>query len=358
MSIHNRFLAVLALSVCTFAAAHASLVYYLPFDLSGSASLTNQGSVGGTATTALGPSASVGRTPSASTSVAPSIGSTSSESFTGSGTTAGTVVLPSSTDQLSLNSSSTGMTLSTWVFWNGAIAPGQLSGIANKMVNSTNSGWGLSITDVGELRFEYGTGTAGNNRKSSAGVVTSGQWVHVVATWDSSSTSALSLYVNGTSTPPTSTFTGSGVLGANTESIRLGVTSSSMFNSLNGNLDDFAIWDTAFTAAQVRALDTAPAAIAGYNASVMNQLFNVSSGSISSTTINGLTWTSITGLDVSGRTLGDTWTQGGQYYIWLSGSSGSAAGLVASAIPEPGSFAVLAGAACLACVTFRRRRSA
>lgn len=356
MKTKNRLAALLALSVCALGPVRAGLVYYLPFDLNGSASFTNQGSVGGTATTALGPSASVSRTPTASTSVAPNIGSAYSESFTGAGTTAGAVVLPDSTSQFGLNSSSAGMTLSTWVYWNGAIATGQLSGIANKLVSSTNSGWGLTITDTGELRFEYGTGSALSNRKSSAGVITTGQWLNVVVTWNAGSTSALNFYVNGSSTPPTTTFTGSGVLGANTEPIRLGVTSSTMYNSLNGSLDDFAMWDSVLTSAQARALSTAPAALSGYNASVMNQLFNVSSGSVSSATIGELTWTSITGIDATGRTVGDTWQNGGNYYIWLSGSGAGAAGLVASAIPEPGSFAALAGLACLGAVVLRRRR--
>ncbi|HEY9250527.1 MAG TPA: LamG domain-containing protein [Rariglobus sp.] len=355
MKTKTRLAALLALSVCVLGPVRAGLVYYLPFDQSGSASLSNLGSQAGTATAVDGPGSGA-YVPSSTTSVLSAIGGTHAWQFTGNGSSAGAVVLPDSTSQFSQSSSSAGMTLSTWVYWNGALASGQFSGIANKLVSSSKSGWGLSITDAGELRFEYGTGTALNNRKSAVGAITTGQWVNVVVTWNAGSTSALNFYVNGASTPPTTTFTGSGVLGANTESIRLGATSSTMYNSLNGSLDDFAMWDSVLTAAQARALSTAPTALTGYNASVMNQLFNVAAGSISSATIDGLTWTSITGLDVSGRTLGDTWTDGGDYFIWLSGSGGSAAGLIASAIPEPGSFALLAGLAGLAFVSTRRRR--
>ncbi|MFH1498733.1 MAG: LamG domain-containing protein [Verrucomicrobiota bacterium] len=356
MSIQNRFLAVLALSVCTFGAARASLVYYLPFELDGSASLANQGTAGGTANAIDGPG-SGSYIPASSTLTAPGIGGTHSESFPGSGTSAGAVELPGSTNQFNLDSAASKMTLSTWVYWNGALGA-QEAGIATKVVSATTTGWGLSITQTGGVRFEYGLGGSGTNRKTADGSVATGAWTHVAVSWDTGSTNALRFYVNGALTSDGVNFTGPSTLGANTSPIYLGVTTSTLYRSLNGNLDDFAMWDSVLTAAQIRALNTTPDELNGYNASFMNQLFNVASGSISSATLDGLTWTSITGLDVSGRTLGDTWTDGEDYFIWLSGSGGSAAGLIASAIPEPGSFALLAGLAGLAFVSMRRNRRA
>ncbi len=331
--------------------ANATMLYYLPFDQNGSASLANLGSISGTATSVTGGGG--GAAPTASTSVAPNLGSTYSERFTGSGVNAGTVVLPSSTTEFRLSSSSQKMTFSTWVYWNGALAAGQLSGVVNNYASSSNSGWGISITDVGEIRFNYGTGTSSTNRKSSTGAVVAGQWTLLTVTWDGSKASPLTFYANGLSVG--STTTGASSLASNAEPIRLGVTTNSMYNSLNGNMDDLAMWDAALGAGEVRALVTAPTLLNGYNAGVMNQLFLVAGGTSSSATIDALNWTQATGLNVSGRSLGDTWQSGGNYYMWLSGDALNAAGLVATSVPEPGTVVLLGLAAGVLLLRFRRR---
>ena len=160
-----KFLKPIIFSVITFSCtlgAQAAMLVYEPFDSGASASLANAGTLGGTATVVDGPGTG-SYIPTSSTSVAPGIGSTYSEQFTGSGTSAGAVVLPNSTGAFRLDGTNK-MTLSTWVYWNGALAAGQLSGIASNIVSTSTSGWGLSITETGELRFEYYTQLSATER--------------------------------------------------------------------------------------------------------------------------------------------------------------------------------------------------
>ncbi len=177
----------------------------------------------------------------------------------------------------------------------------------------------------------------------------------MTVTWNTGNTSALNFYVNGASTPPTNTTTGPSSLTTNLEPVRLGVTTSSMYNSLNGKLDDYAMWDTLLGAGEIRSLATAPALLSGYNAGVMNQLFNVESGLTANATIGALTWTQASGFNVTGHSLGDTWQSGNNYYMWLSGSAGSSAGV--TAVPEPGTIGLVAFAVAAMAIIVRRRRN-
>ncbi|MDP0495726.1 MAG: LamG domain-containing protein [Verrucomicrobiota bacterium JB024] len=332
--------------------AHADQTFYLPFDLDGSPSLTNEGTLGGTAIAEDGPGPG-DYTPIPSSLTAPRIGSTYSEYFRGdtsggpSSVSAGVVILPNSTNQFNLDSSSSKMTISTWVKWDGALKAGQLAGIANKMSGST--GWALTLTDTGQIRFAYGTSV-----RKTVSTIATGSWVHVAASWDTGSSSALSVYVDGVLQTLDIAATGTSTLPTNTESIRLGSTTYSGYNSLNGNLDDFAMWNSVLSAAQVRAIGTIPEAIDGYNAGYVNELFQVADGSIESATISGSVWTQASGFDVTGHELGDTWETESAYYVWLSGDSANAMGVTA-AIPEASQATLLIGVLGLLYMLVRRR---
>ena len=126
--------------------------------------------------------------------------------------------------------------------------------------------------------------------------------------------------------------------------------------ALNGYMDDYAMWDTALSAGQVKALTTAPALLTGYNAGVMNGLFNAYATQGSSI-VGTMTWTYNSSINVTGHSLGDTWLgAGGNYYMWLEGSSAGLVGTLTS-IPEPGTYGLLAGGMVLFMISGFRRNA-
>lgn len=353
-------------------ALHASLVYYVPFDSGSSASLASSGTNTGTATAVTGISGAPAPTAS-QVQVAPNLGSTWSESFTPPAPTesanrGGAVVLPDSTAPFRLDSTTSRnqMTLSSWVYWNGNDSGAITSpaGIASSMNGSNTAGWSLRINSDGKVYFGWlNPAGAGRNRTTSSAVVTAGQWINVTVAFDSNISQPAAIYINGAavSTAGSSGDATMGTMKSDANSIALGVgyhTSGQGRQSLNGYLDDFAMWDTALSAAQIKAVSATPAVLTGYNAGVMNTLFNTYAAQGSSV-IGSLTWTYATGFDTTSRTVGDTWLgTDGKYYLWLDGASNNALGLMgaASNIPEPGTYAFLLGVSMLAFIVCKRAR--
>jgi hypothetical protein len=349
---------------------NASLIYYVPFDSGSDASLANTGTVGGTGSAVagtLGASA-----PYASqVQVAPNLGSTWSEYFptlvpTDANNRGGAVLLPTSTDQLRLSSSTVTnqMTLSTWVYWNGTAGGTVTSpaGIAGSMNGANNAGWSLKILNPGAVRFQWvQTNGLLRNRDTTAAFVTAGQWVNVSLVFNSSLSQPAAIYINGVlaATTGSSGDPVMGIMKSDSNPIALGLSfqdNGTGRQSLNGYMDDFAAWDAPLSAAKIKAINTTPALLTGYNAGVMNNLFNAYD-SQGSTVSGSVSWTYAAGFDASGRALGDTWLgSDGKYYLWLEGASSNALGLMGSVsqIPEPGSYALVAGASLLA-VAFSRR---
>ena len=325
----------------------SALVYYIPFDDGTNASLANYGNLGGTATISGTPAPTA-----SSTSVAPNIGSKYSEDWqTPTSTTTGSVVLPNSTTQFRMNTTGSKMSISTWILWDGSYNGSALSGIVNAMNASNNVGWSLSLTSNGTLRFFYNTSSSSYlSLSSSAGAVTTGTWLNVAITLDLSSTSPVNMYVNGSSVY--SGNLGNVTLNTTTQAISLGSVDGG--RSLNGNMDDFAMWDTALTSAKVKAINTAPSLLDGYNAGVMNSLFTAFD-TTGSQTVGSLTWDYSTNFDVTGHSLGDTWqASNGEYYMWLAGTSSSALGL--QAVPEPASIWLIVGGSFFLISILRRKR--
>ena len=364
----SRLLPVLA-AVFTLSASAlpASMVYYLPFESGSSASLANGGTAGGTGTAVTGVSGATA--PSGSqTQVAPDLDSTWSERFPVSGPTetnnrGGAVVLPNSTTEFRLSSSTTPnlMTLSTWVYWDGN-AGGTITspaGIAGSMNSTNTAGWSFRIESDGKLKFQWvQTAGAGRNRTSLDSVITAGQWIHTAVVFDSTLNAPVAIYVNGLAiaTNGSSGDPSMGIMKADANTIALGVsynTDGAGRQSLNGYMDDFAMWNTALSSAKVKSLNTAPLLLDGYNAGVMNSLFTAFDAQ-GSQSVDGRLWTYTTGFSVAGYSLGDTWLgSDGQYYMWLGGTSASALGL--AAVPEPAAMGLLIGAGVLLMVLRRRR---
>jgi len=148
-------------------------------------------------------------------------------------------------------------------------------------------------------------------------------------------------------------FTGSGLLDSTNPDriIQVGLASNDApggYFAIDGNLDDYAMWNTELGAGFIKSLNTAPALLSGYNAGTMNTLFTAY-GAAGSATIGALEWTYNTSIDTTGHAMGDTWLSGGTYNMWLEGAS---SGL--SAVPEPATWGMVTIGA-LVCVTFRRR---
>lgn len=341
-------LGVLAGCVVSWGSADAAMLYYLPFDSGSSSSLANLGTVGGTGTSVTGVSGATAPS-SSQAQLAPNIGSTWSEYFPVTSPTespnnkGGSVVLPGSSTQLRLDSSSSAnqMTISSWVNWNGNSSGTITSpaGILSTMNSATTAGWAFTIQTGGTLKFQWlNAGGTSLSRTTTTSVITAGQWVNVSLVFDSTSLQPVSIYVNGTAIATTGSAGAStnGVMKSDSNTVNAGVglsTNGSGRQSMNGYQDDLAVWDTVLSAAQIKAINTAPVVINGYNAGIMNSLFAAYNGQ-SSATVGALTWNYSTAFNVSGRSLGDTWQGGdGKYYMWLGGTSGSALGLVA--VPEP-----------------------
>lgn len=350
----------------------ADLLYYMPFDDGTNSTLANSGTAGGTATQVTGISGATA--PSVSqVQVAPNLGSTHSEFYPVTGPTeannrGGAVVLPSSTTALRLDSSTVAnqMTLSAWVYWNGN-AGGTITspaGIASTMNSSNNAGWSLRIQSDGKVRFSWvQTAGGGRNRDTVNSVITAGQWSNVTLVFDSINSQPAVIYVNGVSQSTTGSSGDPlmGIMKSDTNDVALGVsyhTAGVGRQSMNGYQDDVAIWNTALTSAKIKALNTAPTELSGYNAGVMNSLFTTYDAQ-SSTVVGSISWSYATAFDVTGKTVGDTFLGGdGNYYMWLAGTSGSALGLVGvTSVPEPGTAALIMGASVLAFIGCRRRRT-
>jgi hypothetical protein len=365
MKTRHLSLRILPVLAALFALAgqplRAALVYYLPYDDGASASLANGGTAGGTAT---GVPSAFGIMGSPTASSSPVKFGTHSEFYgTNPGNTVygGATLLPNSTTNFRLDNASSQMTISTWVYWDGVAGTNNRYGIANLFPSSNNAGWSLYIGNDGKLTYAFQTSTnLSRSRTTTDSVVTAGSWINVGLTVDTSiaNNNAITIHVNGVQQTLTGSALTSAVTLTQTGDIALGVmnhTSGAGGSfALNGYMDDYAMWDTVLTSAKIKSLNTAPSLLDGYNAGVMNSLFTAFDAQ-DSQTVGSLTWNYVTGFDVTGHALGDTWIGGdGEYYMWLGGTSGSALGL--TAVPEPTTLGMLFGGSVFLFAVLRRQR--
>lgn len=326
----GRIAAILSIILATHQ-SRADLVYYMPFDDGSNASLSNYGSAGGSASVYAG-------TPTTSTSTPTGLGSTYSETMSAGAK----LSLPSSTNAFRLSTTGQQMTLSTWTYidsstYNWIDFFGNASSTTG---DASTGGWYLSIVgSAGTTRIEWpGIG----NSSTTSSVPLSG-WYNLVLSYTVDG--HFNFYLNGTNMGHESSFDYGVPAMSNASPLVLsaGVDSASY--------DDLAIWDAALSETKIRALSTAPTALAlydAYNAGTMNALYSLYDAGTGSLAVDTLTWTNVAGFDASGHTAGDTWIDGGSAYIWLGGDAGSATGLIA-AVPEPSTVALaLLGIAFLA----------
>jgi len=319
------------------------MIYALPFNSGGNASLSNAGTAGGSATIVTVAALS----PSSSTDVYANLGSAYSESFpsTSSGNPqGGNLNLPSGTTNFQMAAAGNQMTFSTWLKWNGPAVAGKNSVIVSNMNSGQNAGWEFGINSAGILDFGI---TQGNRVASSATVVPTGAWVNIALTYTAGGDPVM--YLNGVDLGLNQSLYGA-VTTASGLSLRLSTIDGSYY-PIYGNLGDVAMWDANLGVGKTRALFTAPSLLSGYNAGAMNSLFTAFDAQ-SSFTLGAQTWNYATGFSVAGHALGDTWLAGdGKYYTWLAGASN---GMMA--LPEPCTLgALLAGGLLFAAFRMVRR---
>jgi uncharacterized membrane protein len=163
-----------------------------------------------------------------------------------------TLVVASSS---SLNTITTGLTFAAWVYRN-TTQPAFVS-VASRQVGTTFYEHFYLGFENGNYRWFVNT-TGGYSSIALGGSSPSGQWVHLVGTYDGST---VKLYVNGAlnfSTPHSGTFA------ADTTGITIGATHNDASRApeepFNGKVDDVNIYAYALTAQQVQALyQSAPA---------------------------------------------------------------------------------------------------
>jgi len=341
--------------------SQAAMVYYVPFDDGSSATLANNGTLGGTAT--LINRSTFPTLPVASTTVAPNIGSAYSENFplSSSNQVGPAVELPGSSTPLRMTGATDQMTISTWIQRtdvNGGAEAWRRFGIVSTLPGPLNTGWSFTLSPTGQLHFDFGN-VNGNAQGSVGTIPIDTNWYHIAVTVDNAASRKAEYYINGVLQTVTGTAWTAALATTNTKNIVLGTGTSSLdetvggFGSpVNSMLDDVAIWDTVLTLGKIRSIDTTPTLLSGYNTGDMNQLFTLfdSANPVTSLALNGKTWYYTSGL--TGHADGDAWNSGGFDYIQLASGTG-----VFSAVPEPATWVLLAGTLTTVIILRRRRQA-
>lgn len=336
-------LTTIAIALLSVSQINAQLVYHLPFSDGTNATLNNYGTLGGSGT--LTRAQAYQPLPSPSTNVPTAIGDSHSYNLPASQEntpTGGVIVLPGSSNSFRMNTTGSQMTISTWINWRGSMGSGgsgtgsTISYIVGNMNGSQNAGWALGVGPSGMLRLQNSVGSI--TTSSNSPTLSINSWNHIALRYTAGAGGVEpTFYINGQELSRG----GQGFFGAlgaaSTNTTRLSTIDGQYF-ALNGNLDDFAMWDTTLSGAKARALYTTPTLINGYDAGMMNSLFTAFD-SRTNVTFGALNWTYATNISVVGRALGDTWESDGTYYTWLSGAN---EGMMA--IPEPSTYVLMLAA--------------
>ncbi|HEY6308047.1 MAG TPA: carboxypeptidase regulatory-like domain-containing protein [Candidatus Angelobacter sp.] len=133
-------------------------------------------------------------------------------------------------------------------------------GIAEKNNGGGSSGFVFEFDSTGALRLRVSRSSSAM-LVATAGVVPTGQWVQVAATWDGTvgTASAAHLYLNGVEQTKATAVDGSGTVdfsGASNQPLRIGTVSVDLSASLNGRMAYLAIYKgRVLSAAEISELD-------------------------------------------------------------------------------------------------------
>jgi len=168
------------------------------------------------------------------------------------------LLLPESGDKLRLGEEAGGLTISTWLKWNGPDQhPDAKQPIIWKAYDQSTPGWALSVTEGGVLRFDWRTNSGSMNHRLSEQVIAPGEWHQVAVTWKNDDKSGLEFYIDGNPVKATVSFTGGGPLETAEESIVVGAQPYGHM-PLNGSLRDLRVYDRALEADEVSVLAETP----------------------------------------------------------------------------------------------------
>ncbi|NQU40116.1 MAG: LamG domain-containing protein [Lentisphaerae bacterium] len=248
-------LALVAFGIC-LPITHGGLLYQFPFEYGGGTSLTNLGSIGGTAT-----STSVGAgIPTFVSAGAPDSVWEMDFPVAAGNVNGGHLTLPSSSSLLQLDTGGDEMTVAVWVKWDGP-AGGFTQTIAAKFGYDVSDpdGWRLSINDDGALNLYWsdsGGGSGNNINQTSTGTVPSNVWTHAAVVYTTGQASPATFYIDGEDAGLVSGIGAAySVLGSSPAiDIYLGVGWDGNGTSpLNGILDDVRFYDNALTPTEIKA---------------------------------------------------------------------------------------------------------
>jgi hypothetical protein len=217
------------------------LVYRLPFQDGGNnATLDNFGTAGGTATT-YGPNAGGYTNATAPFTFG---GAWARDLLSVSGNYSPALELPDSSSRFNMTSTGDRITVAAWIKLKHS--SGSYQGIATKVQDSGNEkSWCFGLYG-GQLFFYTAIdGTWLDNK----GAVSAETWTHVAMTWQAGST--ITFYVNGAST---GSGTANACTGAGGKPFRIGFYNTGQASQLDGLVDDYRVYDTILTAAEIKAL--------------------------------------------------------------------------------------------------------